>query len=231
MPRSPTAGRRLLSVVLATGVLALSGCGALRPENAAETLAPPPEPVPLPPARSPQLPPRPHELPLDSVDPCAVLTPAQRAQLGFDRGPTPGSEEGFGDAATCSFRNSRANVATRLALVTIEGVEVWTSDTAQVDATPTVIAGFPALVIRTPGLDLACNVAVDVAEGQHIDVLYRDDGSEPPPPLDQLCAGATRVAEAVVTSLDTPRAATRHGTGDGASAPSSGTPSRGANTP
>ncbi len=203
MHRSSPVGRRLLSLILAAGVPALSGCGVLRPENAAETLPPPPpEPVPMPAPRTPNLPPRPHPLPLDSTDPCELLTPAQLSQLGFDRGPTPGVEEGFGDAATCSFRNTRSKVAARLALVTIEGVEVWTSETAQVHAKPAVVAGFPALVVRTPGLELACNVAVDVAEGQHLDVLYRDDGSATPPPRDQLCAGARRVAEAVVTSLD-----------------------------
>lgn len=201
MSRSPRSGRRLLSVLLTGGVLAVSGCSTSPTENTARTLPPPPEPVAHPPARSPQLPPRPREIPLESVDPCALLSPAQRSQLGLDRGPTPGSEKGFGDAATCSFRNTRANVATRLALVTIEGVDVWTSDTAQVRATPTTVAGFPALVVRTPGMELACNVAIDVARGQHVDVLYRDDGAEPPAPREQLCAGATRVAEAVVTGL------------------------------
>lgn len=184
-------------------MLTASGCGSIvQPENAAKTVEPvPPAPVPVSPTTTPTLPPRPYSLPLDGVDPCELLTPGQRAQLGFNRDPLPGVEPGFGDAATCSFRNSHAKVGARLALVTIEGVHVWTSDTAQVRATPVTVAGFPALVIRTPELDLVCNVAVDVADDQHIDVLYRDDGANPPPPLDQLCAGAKRVAEAAVTSL------------------------------
>lgn len=187
------------------GMLALSGCGSLRAQNAAETPAPPPPaPVSMPPPSTPPLPPRPFAVPLDGVDPCEVLSSRQRAQLGFDRDPLPGGEPGFGDAATCSFRNSTAKVGARLSLVTIESMDVWTSDTAQVRATPVEIAGFPALVIRTPELDLVCNVAVDVAEGQHLDVLYRDDGADPPPSLHQLCAGAERVAEAAVTSLKQP---------------------------
>ena len=61
--------------------------------------------------------------------------------------------------------------------------------------------GFPALVVRTPQLNLACNVEVDVADGQHLDVLYRDDGAQPPASLDQLCAGAQRVADVSVSAL------------------------------
>lgn len=141
---------------------------------------------------------------LNEVDPCEILTSGQRAQLGFDRDPLADSEGGFGDAPTCSFRNTSAKVAARLSLVTTESMKVWTDDTAQVEATSLVIGGFPSLLIKTPNLDLSCNVAVDVAEGQHLDVLFRDDGAQPTPPLDQLCSGAQRVAEAAVASLTKP---------------------------
>jgi hypothetical protein len=190
---------RKVGVMLAAGTLTLTGCGLMQPETAVNTspsaVAPPTSSAP------PPLPPRPFEMPLDHTDPCQVLTPDQRGQLGFDRGPTPDSEPGFGHAATCSFRDSQAKVATRLALITNTGMDVWTGDTAQVDATPRVLDGFPALVVKTPKLDTACNVEVDVADGQQLDVLYRDDGAKPPGPLDQLCAGAQRVAEESVTSL------------------------------
>jgi hypothetical protein len=144
-------------------------------------------------------------MPLNDTDPCRLLTADQRAQLGFDRDPLPDSEGGFGDAPTCSFRNTTAKVGARLSLVTTEGMSVWTDDTAQVEATPVVIAGFPALIIKTPDLDLSCNVAVDVAQGQHLDVLYRDDGGQPAPPLEQLCEGAQRVAEDAVRTLASPQ--------------------------
>jgi hypothetical protein len=147
-------------------------------------------------------------MPMNRADPCKVLTTAQRAQLGFDRDPLPDSEGGFGDAPTCSFRNTKAKVGARLSLITSEGMNVWTDDTAQVEATPVVIGGFPALIIKTPDLDLSCNVAVDVAQGQHLDVLYRDDGAQPPAPLNQLCAGAQRVAEDSVRSLAHPEVLT-----------------------
>ncbi|NHD19055.1 MULTISPECIES: DUF3558 domain-containing protein [Actinopolyspora] len=195
-----TAARHLLPGLLSL-LLLLSGCAVLPTRNATDSGPVPPEPVPLPEASSSSLPPRPFDLPLRGVDPCGVLTERQRAALGFDRDPLPGVEEGFDDAGTCSYRNSRAKVGARIALITEEGVNVWTSDTAQVKATPVKVEGFPALVIRTPGLRLACNVAVDVAGGQHLSVLYRDDGAQSPASLDQLCAGARRVAAEAVRSL------------------------------
>lgn len=140
-------------------------------------------------------------MPLDDVGPCDILTESQRDQLGFDREPLADSEGGFGDAPTCSFRNTEAKIGARLSLITTEGMNVWTSDTAQVEASPLLLRNFPALLIKTPSLDLTCNVAVDVAEGQHLDVLYRDDGAQPRPPLDQLCTGAKRVAEEAVAAL------------------------------
>lgn len=203
MHSSRITGAGRLSALLAVGTLTLTGCGLWQAERTSDTAAPLPPPPPTTSA-PPPLPPRPFELALDGVDPCQLLTADQRHQLGFDRAPLAGSEVGFGDAATCSYRNTTAKVGARLALITTESMGVWTDDTAQVEASPVVIGGFPALVIKTPGLDLSCNVAVDVAEGQHLDVLYRDDGGQPPPPVDQLCAGAQRVAEDALSSLATP---------------------------
>lgn len=207
MHSSRITGARRLGALLAVGAAALTGCGLWQSQPTADTAPPPPMPLPTSSTPAPP-PPRPFELPLDEIRPCTLLTPAQRSQLGFDREPIPDSEAGFGNAATCSYRNTTAKVGARLALITTEGMGVWTDDTAQVEATPVVVGGFPALVIKTPGLDLSCNVAVDVAEGQHLDVLYRDDGAQPPSPVDQLCAGAQRVAEDAVATLAAPETST-----------------------
>ncbi|RKT85392.1 Protein of unknown function [Saccharopolyspora antimicrobica] len=203
MHRSRITGARRLSALLAVSTLALTGCSLWQSHPTADTAAPPP--MPLPTTSTPPPPPsRPYELGLDGVSACSLLTTSQRNQLGFDRDPMPDSEAGFGNAATCSYRNTTAKVGARLALITTEGMGVWTDDTAQVEATQVMVGEFPALVIKTPGLNLSCNVAVDVAEGQHLDVLYRDDGAQPPSPVDQLCAGAQRVAEDAVATLADP---------------------------
>ena len=199
---------RALPAVLTTALLAASGCSLL-PANGANTDPAPPAPAPAPPPSTPPPPaPRPFDLPMQDVQPCDLLTDEQRSQLGFDRDPLPDAEIGFDDAATCSYRNTAAKVGARLSLITTEGMDVWTSDAAQVEAVPITVADFPALVIKTPELDRSCNVEVDVAEGQHLDVLYRDDGGRPPTPLNSLCDGAKRVAESAVASLRHPAPAT-----------------------
>ncbi|APU17395.1 MULTISPECIES: DUF3558 domain-containing protein [Actinoalloteichus] len=188
-----------LIIVLIAAACTDSGGGRAAHTN------PPHLSAPLPSTPSASPPPRPQEISLVDVDPCTLLTEAQRSQLGFDRPPQPGVEDGFGDAATCSLRNSQGRIGARIALVTVEGVGVWTDDTAQVDVEHVEVADFPALVVRTPMIDTVCNVEVDVAEGQFLDVLYRDDGAQPPTPLDQLCAGAQRIAEVTITSLTAAR--------------------------
>ncbi|RKT57541.1 DUF3558 domain-containing protein [Saccharothrix australiensis] len=147
------------------------------------------------------LPPRPRELRLDDVDPCAVLSAEQRTQLSLDNPPGAYVEPGFGNARACTMRSNISGNVVRLALVTVEGVGVWLSENAQVDARSTAVAGFPALIVRTPGLEEMCTVEVDVAEGQFLDVMFRDGGNKARMKQDFLCEGAQRTAEAAVAGL------------------------------
>lgn len=150
---------------------------------------------------TPVLPPRPGSLPLDGVNPCTILTATQRTNLSLDSTPTPYTDPQFDKAKACGMRGIESGTEARLALVVNMGVEVWLSDEAQVQAQPVTVVGFPALVVRTPGLDDACNVEVDTGQNQFLDVLFRDGGNSPPIAQDTLCLGAQRVAEAAVTSL------------------------------
>ncbi|MHA6802403.1 DUF3558 domain-containing protein [Salinifilum ghardaiensis] len=201
MPRARTrTSRRFTGGALAACTAVLSGCALSSPDERSAHTAPPPPPPP-PTSSSAPPPERPADVPLNGVDPCALLTDDQREQLGFDRAPVANVDAGFSDAPACSHRNTTARVGARIALVATEDMSLWTDDTAQVEATRTTVQDFPALVIKTPGLNLSCNVAVSTAQGQHIDVLYRDDGGHPPPPLEQLCSGAHHVAEEAVATL------------------------------
>ena len=150
---------------------------------------------------TPVLPARPGNLPLTGVNPCTILTADQRTSLSLDSTPTPYTDQAFDKAKACSMRGIEAGTEARLALVVDMGVDVWLSDEAQVQAQPVTVAGYPALVVRTPGLDDACNVEVDTGQDQFMDVLFRDGGNTPPIPQNTLCLGAQRVAEAAVTSL------------------------------
>lgn len=150
---------------------------------------------------SSELPRRPRNLSLTNLDPCTILTPAQRGSLSLDSAPEPYLDTQFDKAKACSIRGIESGTVARLALVTTMSVNVWLSDEAQVDAKPVIIDDFPALVVRTPGLDDACNVEIDAADNQFVDVMFRDGGNNQPIPQDTLCLGAQRVAEAVVQSL------------------------------
>jgi hypothetical protein len=147
------------------------------------------------------LPPRPGSLKLDGVNPCGILTRSQRADLSLNATPTPYVDPVFDQAKACSIRGLDSGTVARLALVLNMGVDVWLGSEAQVQTQQITVSGFPALVVRTPGLTDACNVEVDTAQNQFLDVLFRDGGNATPIPQDALCLGAQRVAEAAITSL------------------------------
>ena len=130
-----------------------------------------------------------------------MLSADQRIQLSLDNPPSAYVEASFGNAKACTMRSNISGNVVRLALVTVEGAGVWLSENAQVEAELTTIAGFPGLTVRTPGMDNVCNVEVDVADGQFLDVMFRDGGNEKAAKQDTLCQGAQRVAEAAVAGL------------------------------
>jgi hypothetical protein len=63
------------------------------------------------------------------------------------------------------------------------------------------VSGYPALVVRTPGLRTVCNVEVDAADNEFLDVMLRDGGNKTPIPQDALCQGAQQIAADAVASL------------------------------
>ena len=193
--------RRLLPFALALPALTLVGCSTLTHPTAdhGSSSAEPTE-VTTTTTTVSQLP-RPREVRLDGLDPCTVLSEEQRAQLSLDHAPNAYVDATFGESKVCSFRSGISGNVMRLALVTVEGVGVWLSENSQVEPEFTTIGGFPAMVIRTPGLDDVCNVEVDVAEGQFLDVMFRDGGNEKKATQATLCAGAQRAAEAALSGL------------------------------
>ncbi|WP_433265404.1 DUF3558 domain-containing protein [Actinosynnema sp. CS-041913] len=185
-------------MIVALTASALVACTPL-PENKADGRVD--EPLSVTTTTTVVLPPRPKDIPLDQVDPCAVLDAEQRAQLSLDNPPSAYVEASFGNAKACTIRSNISGNVVRLALVTVEGIGVWLSENAQVDARPTTVAGFPGLTVRTPGLDDVCTVEVDVAEGQFLDVMFRDGGNKTKVKQDILCQAAQRTAEAAVAGL------------------------------
>lgn len=150
------------------------------------------------------LPPRPRDIPIDDVDPCALLTREQRAELRLDRPPQFGREPSLlypGDVSSCSIRGNEPKISISISVVTTAGIEFWTSDQAAADLQPVEVAGFPALVATSRTLDDGCKVVMDLAPGQLLDVQTRSAGADPPLQEDQLCRDAERAANLVMGTL------------------------------
>ena len=189
--------RLVALVICAAG--ALAGCTSVPVTQASQTSV---DPSTAPTTTSPSLtmPARPREIPLDKVNPCTILTRSQRTALSLDETPSPYTDTEL-KARACTIRGTYSGVVARLATVTNEGADLWISDEAQDTAKVVAVVGFPALEVRTPGLDTVCNVEVDLAQGEFLDVMFRDGGNAKPLAQDDLCLGAQRVAEAAVTTL------------------------------
>lgn len=190
--------RAPLAATLTVGVLlvGLGGCGA------------PPEPAPnapAPPAAAPRLPARPAELPLDGLDACAVLTPAQLD--GFGLAPVGFREDEsdvLGSPACLWDTDTKRTDQSRLArLITERAAEFYLDNQNPVRVV--TIAGFPAVETTSPiaaSDQDHCLVLVDVAAGQTLwtqyDALLRDN-----PGITQQvsCARARDGAAAMVATL------------------------------
>lgn len=141
---------------------------------------------------------RPREIKLDAKDPCLLLTAEQLPPLKIDEAGRPGNAPTF-KAKECSWTVTGAS--SRLAPVTSEGIEVWTSGkrTGQpVEMAP--ISGFPAISVTVPSDQDRCDVMVDVADGQYllatfsVSPSFRDRFPKP-------CDGARQLAEAAMQNL------------------------------
>jgi hypothetical protein len=152
------------------------------------------------------LPPRPRDVPIDGVDPCSLLTAAQRAELGLDRPPVfdlgPSALYGGVDIPLCSIRGFEPRaIGVGVAVVAGTGIDLFVSGRLDAQLRPLDVQEFPALVAVPTRFTEYCSVVVDVAPGQLVDVQFRDGGREPPIPQDQLCQGAEAVARAAMATL------------------------------
>ena len=151
------------------------------------------------------LPPRPREVRLDGVDPCSLLTPEQRAGLGLTTEPhssKPYVELFRGNVPTCTSRGpSPEDILLVAGAVTTAGVERWTESDVAAITRPTTVAGFPAIIAAPTRFDDYCNVEVDVAPGQLLDVQFGGGSPLAPIPQGELCVRANRTADQMMTTL------------------------------
>lgn len=191
---------RRVVVLLLAGLVLAGGCvrpgveGAAAPETATAV----------------EQPPRPRVLSVEGVDPCALLTEAQRVELGLDRPPIFDSNpsplyQGPDPACTTRGNEPRAVVVGVGLPYDGLGADAFAPERVEATVTPLRVRGFPAVQAIPARLTDFCSVIVDVAPGQALDIQYRDGGRRPPVPQDELCAGAREVADAAMTTLLTLR--------------------------
>lgn len=181
---------RRIRLVLLVLVLGLAGCGG------AEPAAAPPGIV---------LPPRPFDVELAGVEPCSLLTAAQRARLGLTQPPRPdrASTTLYGPTQPeCTVRGFEPRaISVGWLLVSGTGIERWTQGPIRAAALePIEVAGFPALR-AVPEFPEYCNVVIDVGPGRLVDVQFADGGRMPRIPQEQLCRDVVTVAEEVMSTL------------------------------
>jgi hypothetical protein len=163
------------------------------------------------------LPPRPRELDLAGVDPCADLLTDQQLReldydLGFARPPKPDHSDIHG-GPDCTFASNGGDggpsrdVRTLVGISTTEGALAWVTDPARTpDTRPAVVQveGFSAIVLPHPRLPDNCKVVVDTAKGQYLEVSSGQAAGEGMG-SDTFCAEAERVAGMAIQTISASR--------------------------
>ncbi|HEY1972118.1 MAG TPA: DUF3558 domain-containing protein [Pseudonocardia sp.] len=176
-------------------VLSLGGCGSRS--------APPRPEGPIEPARptASPLPPRPATLRLDSVDPCALLTPAQVARLSL----LDGIPSARPDGRDCVWgRNPpHPDNAWRAQVILTHGADYYRGSVT--GAQLREISGYTAVATNSTlalNRDHQCLLYVDVAPGQSLEVSYHNlDGDYPGINHEVACQLAGQVAGLMLANL------------------------------
>lgn len=159
MPRSA-----VVAIAALTGVLTLlSGCVAQRDGNASTGSQVPSSQASLG---------RPANLDLSGVDPCALLTKAQRSRMHIGKVVSAKSDSAL-NARQCAFRVWDVK---SLNIVTDPDHSIGMWQSKAVPKKPTTISGFPAILLD-PSKRL-CRVVVDVHAGQQLEVKSPEGNDE-----------------------------------------------------
>lgn len=184
--------------VVAGAVLAVALAGCASPQPGA-----PAGPEPF---TGIELPPRPRDVPVRDVNPCDLLTEAQRAEIGLETPPLYSPAEGSilfeGPEPLCASNSFRPR-AIAVGVATPHdglGITALTGRPVRSELTVLDVQGFPAVLARPRFDPLFCQVLVDVAPGAALSVIFRD-GGRGNVPQDDLCDGAVQTANAAMTTL------------------------------
>jgi hypothetical protein len=188
---------RLILATLATTVVA--GC------SGPSTPAPQTPPSTPPTASAAALPPRPVELPLNTVDPCTLLTPTQRAKLGLSAGIGDTNTDELGSPA-CLWNTTTRHPDDSWIAKTITNRSADYALGSTTPATVVTIAGLPAVQTATAygNPNHECLLFIDVAQGQSLQVEYLNQRGDHPGITHEIaCQLATIAATDMITTLRT----------------------------
>ncbi|MEU5691323.1 DUF3558 domain-containing protein [Actinosynnema sp. NPDC020468] len=197
--------RRALTLLVAAVLLA--GCsetttGSPSPDRADPTSAGPTSTTSAPsssPATSKAKAVRPKTIDIGDVDPCSLLTDAQRAQVGLNRPPAKSVNDGTGWPNCVTSREDRLWVL-NVALSPSTGVEYYTDGHLPANVENVQVGGFPAVRVsaKSKGTTNNCTVAVDVSDHQLVDVKVSSFGETS---QEKTCELAPQIAELVIATL------------------------------
>jgi hypothetical protein len=195
---------RWLAVGTAVTMMALGGCtttqaGQATPAGAAS----PTYQVPTNGAGAISLPPRPSDVPLTGVDPCTLLSTAQRTTLGVIPGVPGPPVQLLDNSPTCNFRFVDRTAEYTVAVDTVAGIQRYLDPALADVIKPVSVNGFPALdiTLKPPDLLQGCTTAVSVANGQMFTVELGQPARGTT--TTQSCARTEQVAAAVLATAQT----------------------------
>lgn len=204
-PASALMWRWWAGLALISGLLLCCAAGCGSPTASPPSPATPASSVQSPPPQGRVLPPRPANLPLTGVKPCALLSGPQVSRLGVAAGVPYGNPE-EGDAECVWSTPSPAPTDTWIARTLVQ----QSADTALSDPHAQVVqvAGFPAVQTSDPTADPnhACELYIDVADGQSLLVAYvsgHDTPDRPPSTRPLACQKAAEAADLMIQTLRT----------------------------
>jgi len=145
---------------------------------------------------------RPSELSLDGVTSCDLLTKDQRDGFGLTGAQTSKLSSTWSTNSCTTWDADRVRSASVTAVST-EGIEAfYRGRFTNMRYKPTVVRGFPALYYRFDNAEHACYLAVDVADGQLVDVAYgAGDAKKSAASQDEVCDTAFQVTEVAMDTL------------------------------
>ncbi|MCG8916434.1 DUF3558 domain-containing protein [Actinokineospora sp. PR83] len=152
------------------------------------------------------IPARPADLKLDSVDPCALMTTDQLKQLKVNRTrSTVDKSEAFAGAKECVLDVSEQAPYHdyRLTAVTTEGIGPWLTGKRNVEAALVSVGGYGAAQYFIPGdgpNSVDCTTTIDVAPGQQL-MVSADAVSPLTFTQEQLCQMSQEAAELALATL------------------------------